>query len=61
MDVVDLDDVIGVEVVEVVFLGDDSLCVQVTSVDCCNNCLVVLMVDVVFNDNCLGCSKVLLD
>jgi hypothetical protein len=61
VDVVDLDDVICVEVVEVVLLCDDSLCVQMASVDSCDNCLVVLVVDVVLNDECLACGELLLD
>ena len=61
VNVVDLDNVVGVEVVEVVLLCDDSLCVQVIAVDCCDYCLVVLMMDVVLNDKCLACREVLLD
>ena len=61
VDVVDLDDVVGVEVVVVVLLGDDSLGVQVVSVDCGDDSLVVLMVDVVLDDEGLACGKVLLD
>ena len=61
VNVVDLDNVVGVVVVVVVLLGDDSLCVQVVSVDSCNDCLVMLMMDVVLNDECLACGKVLLD
>ena len=61
VDIVDLDDVVGVEVVEVVLLGDDSLGVQVVAVDGGDDGLVVLMVDVVLNDEGLGGSKVLDD
>ena len=61
VDVVDLDDVVGVEVVVVVLLGDDSLGVQVVAVDGGDDGLVVLMVDVVLNDEGLACGKVLLD
>ena len=61
MDVVDLDDVVGVEVVVVVLLGDDSLCVQVVAVDSGDDGLVVLMMDVVLDDEGLACGKVLLD
>ena len=61
VDIVDLDDVVGVEVVEVVLLGDDSLGVQVVAVDCGDDGLVVLMVDVVLNDKGLAGGKVLDD
>ena len=60
VDVVDLDDVVGVEVVVVVLFGDDSLCVQVSSVHSSDDDLVVLMVDVVLNDVGLASGKVLL-
>ena len=61
VDIVDLDNVVGVEVVEVVLLGDDALGVQVVSVDGGDDSLLVLMVDVVLNDECLACGKVLSD
>ena len=61
VNVVDLDDVVGVEVVEVVLLGDDSLGVQVVAVDGGDDGLVVLMVDVVLDDEGLAGGKVLDD
>ena len=61
MDIVDLDDVVGVEVVEVVLLGDDSLGVQVVAVDGGDDGLVVLMMHVVLNDKGLASGKVLDD
>ena len=61
VDIVDLDDVVGVEVVEVVLLGDDSLGVQVVAVDGGDDGLVVLMMHVVLNDKGLAGGKVLDD
>ena len=61
VDIVDLDNIVGVEVVEVVLLGDDTLGVQVVSVDGGDDSLLVLMVDVVLNDECLACGKVLIN
>ena len=61
VDIVDLDDVVGVEVMEVVLLGDDALSVQVIAVDGGDDSLVVLMVDVVLDDKGLGGGKVLGD
>ena len=61
VNVVDLDDVVGVEVVEVVLLGDDALSVQVVAVDGGDDGLVVLMMDVVLDDEGLARGKVLVD
>ena len=61
VDIVDLDDVVGVEMVEVVLLGDDALGVQVIAVDGGDDSLVVLMVNVVLNDEGLAGGKVLSD
>ena len=61
VNVVDLDDVVSVEMVEVVLLGDDALSVQVIAVDSGNDSLVVLMMNVVLNDKCLAGGKVLID
>ena len=58
--VVDLDDVVRVKVMEIVLLCDDTLRVQVISVDCRDHCLVVLMVHIILNDKCLACLIVLL-
>jgi hypothetical protein len=59
VEVVDLDDVVGVEVVVVVLLGDDALGVQVVAVDGGDDGLVVLMVDVVLDDEGLAGGIVL--
>ena len=61
VDVVDLDHVVGVEVVVVVLLGDDSLRVQVVAVDRGDDGLVVLMMHVVLDDKSAASGKVLLD
>ena len=49
MDVVDLDELVGDVGVEVVLVGDDSLCVQVVAVDCGDDLLVECGVVVVLS------------
>ena len=53
MDVVDLDELVCDVCVEVVLVCDDSLCVQVVAVDCCDDLLVECCVVVVLSDDCL--------
>ena len=53
VDVVDLDNVVCDVCVVLVLVVNDSLCVQVISVDCCDDCLVQCCVVVVLSDNCL--------
>ena len=61
MDIVDLDNEVGVEMVEIVLLGDDSLGVQVIAVDSCDDGFVMLVVDVVLNDKRLASGEIVVD